>query len=121
MIAVFLIGIATIVSLLLDLPAWVFAIINMAALIEAWWATKLMEVSVEEFEVLLDETTSIVHNSLQKTETWYKYLNSTADKFTPEEIEYFHLFTEEELETLYYLVKTLQKVEEVVEEESEDE
>lgn len=120
MIAVFIIGAATIISLLLELPIWVFAILAMVALVEAWWATKLMEASVEEFEVLLDETASIVHNSLQKTETWYKYLNSTADKFTPEEIEYFHLFTEEELDTLYYLVKTLQKVEDVVE-ESEDE
>ena len=92
----------------------------MAALVEAWWATKLTEASVEDFEVLLDNTTEIVHDSLQKTETWFKYLNSTAEKFTQEELEYFHLFTAEELDTLYYLVKTLQKVEEV-EEESEDE
>lgn len=93
----------------------------MAALVEAWWATKFTEACTEEFEVLLDNTADIVHDSLKKTETWYKYLNSTADKFTREEIEYFHLFTEEELDTLYYLVKTLQKAEEVVEEESEDE
>lgn len=111
MIIIFIIGIATIVSLLLELPSWVFAIITMAALISTWWATKISEICEEEIEVLIDNTADIVHNSLKKTEAWYEYFNSIAKNFTETELEYLHTLTEPELAMLCKLLQTITNTE----------
>lgn len=104
---IFIIGIATIVSLLLELPLWVFATIIMAALVEIWWITKICETQEEEITVLIDNTADIVHNSLKRTEAWYEYFNSIAKNFTETELEYLHALTEPELAILCDILQSI--------------
>ena len=107
MIIVFILGIATIISLLLELPSWVFAIIVLAALVEMWWITKICETQEEEIAVLIDNTADIVHNSLKRTEAWYEYFNSIAKNFSETELEYLHALTKPELAMLCELLQTI--------------
>lgn len=107
MIIMFILGVATIISLLLELPSWVFAMIIMAALVEMWWITKICETQEEEIAVLIDNTADIVHNSLKKTEAWYEYFNSIAKNFTETELEYLHALTKPELAMLCELLQTI--------------
>lgn len=107
MIIIFIIGIATIVSLLLELPLWVFAIIIIAALVEIWWITKICEIQEEEITVLIDNTADIVHNSLKRTEAWYEYFNSIAKNFTETELEYLHALTKPELAMLCNILQSI--------------
>lgn len=106
----FIIGIATIVSLLLELPSWVFAIIIMAALVEMWWIIKICETQEEEIAVLIDNTADMVHNSLKKTEAWYEYFNSIVKNFTETELEYLHTLTKPELAMLCELLQIITNI-----------
>lgn len=116
MIEVFLLGGATIVCLLLDVPTWVFTIIIMGTLIDVWWSQKLVDACEDEVADLFDRTADIVHDSIIETETWYKYLNETAQKFTIKELEWFNNLTENELNALYNMIHVIANCEESEEE-----
>lgn len=107
MIIIFVIGIATIISLLLELPLWVFTIIIMTALIEIWRSNKMGEIYKEELETLIDDTADIIHNSLKRTEAWYEYFNFIAKNFTETELKYLHTLTEPELTVLCDILQSI--------------